>query len=722
MNTTTFRKKSIASALLIAILGLLSFGNQAIAQGICGSDIMLHRSIEQNPQLVQKMTQLEQFTARYIADTRLQRTSSTNTVPTFIIPVTVHVMHNNGTENVSTISIIREIELLNRNFQRRGPDTAAVRSAAFRRIMGNANIEFRLARRDPNGRPTDGITRHVTALTAAGNDNVKSIVSWPTNRYFNIWIVKDISIGNDGLPPGSYVAGYAYLPGTIGNSNFEGVVLRAGSMGNTTLTHEVGHYLNLNHPFVNNVGNAANCNRTDNVADTPPTKGSFTGCDSALARCSGQAMPNTENYMDYADCSHMFTEGQVARMHAASRNNTGGRSNMVSASNLVSTGVDYTQFKAIAFIGNPKSAVCLGQPQTLLGGTFIDYATGPVTYNWEVEGSAPVTGSSPTVIFNSPGYKRVKLVVSNALGSDSITIDSLFNVSGARVIGRAPYIQTFANSNLLTPAIVGDSAWSFSSTGTQNFTISTVGIEGAGGNSLVLRPFNNGAGSTATVETPPILTNIDSTGTFINVYFYYAAARRTSSTATTSDILTITASNDCGRTWNTIATINTPEVLYTTDRLTPSSIFIPNSQGEWKFFNSGRISAPLYAQSNLQFRISYNAIGTNTSTFYIDNFQVANRAVLSAKPKLTEAFNLNVVPNPTIGTSVISFTTETTEPTTVSVLDLSGRTIGTLDFSPLVGYNQIQLSEVAKQLKAGVYMLRLTNGNAVQVRKFVAAE
>jgi hypothetical protein len=130
----------------------------------------------------------------------------------------------------------------------------------------------------------------------------------------------------------------------------------------------------------------------------------------------------------------------------------------------------------------------------------------------------------------------------------------------------------------------------------------------------------------------------------------------------------------------------------------------------------------LYAQSNLQFRISYNATGTNTSTFYIDNFQVANRAVLSAKPRLTEAFNLNVVPNPSMGSSVITFTAQTSDLTTISVQDISGRTMGTIDFSPVVGNNQIQLSDVAKQLKAGVYMLRLTNGNAVQVRKFVAAE
>ena len=723
MKATTFRRKSIVQVLFAALVIVLSSGQFAQAQGVCGSDIMHRQAIENNPQAIQRMNQLEQFTAQFIANQRLQRTSSVNTNPTFIVPVTVHVMHNNGPENVSTVSIIREIELLNRNFQRRGSDTNSVRSAAFRRIMGNANIEFRLARIDPNGRPTDGITRHVTPLTATGNDNVKGIVSWPTDRYFNIWIVRDISIGLSGLPPGSFVAGYAYFPGSV-SAEIEGVVLRAGSMGNTTLTHEVGHYLNLNHPFINNVGDAGNCNLSDNVDDTPPTRGTFSGCDSAAARCPGQPMPNTENYMDYADCSHMFTIGQIGRMHAAASSNLGGRLNMVSEANLIATGVSYPRFKAIAFVGNQKSSVCLGENITMLGGTFIDYAQGNITYNWQIEGASAstITGPNPVISFTSPGFKRVKLVVSNAIGSDSITIDSLFNVSGARVIGRAPYIQTFSNTNLLSPAVVGDSAWTFNSSGTQNFTFSNLGIEGNTGKSLVLRPFNNGAGSNATLETPPILTRLDSINEFLSVHFYYAASRRTSSTATTSDIVTVSASNDCGRTWTNIATINTPEVLYTTNRLTPSSIFIPNNQGEWKFFSSARIPTALYRTNNLQFRINYNAVGTNTSTFYIDNFQVALRPVLNAKAKLTEAFDLNVVPNPSVGNSTIRFTAQSAKTTTITVSDVAGRTVGNIEINPEIGINELPLSSVAKQLKAGVYTLRISDGSAIQVRKFVAAE
>jgi hypothetical protein len=84
-----------------------------------------------------------------------------------------------------------------------------------------------------------------------------------------------------------------------------------------TLTHELGHFLNLNHTFQSCDG--ANCANTgDRVCDTPsantpaydcPAIGTVYGCvDTQL----------TMNYMDYTDdaCMYMFTAGQATRMLA----------------------------------------------------------------------------------------------------------------------------------------------------------------------------------------------------------------------------------------------------------------------------------------------------------------------------------------------------------------------------------------------------------------------
>jgi len=92
-----------------------------------------------------------------------------------------------------------------------------------------------------------------------------------------------------------------------------------------TLTHELGHYFNLDHTFAGcgetncAVYNAQNPNG-DGICDTPaqnvedydcPAAGSVNGC------VSGE-YALTMNYMDYVNdaCMYMFTAGQAARMQA----------------------------------------------------------------------------------------------------------------------------------------------------------------------------------------------------------------------------------------------------------------------------------------------------------------------------------------------------------------------------------------------------------------------
>ncbi|WP_169051711.1 zinc-dependent metalloprotease [Flavobacterium sp. H122] len=81
-----------------------------------------------------------------------------------------------------------------------------------------------------------------------------------------------------------------------------------------TLTHEAGHYLNLNH-----IWGEGTCG-DDGVADTPQHNTSNGGCPSIshLSTCTGTPRELTMNYMDYTNdaCMYMFTQGQVNRMQA----------------------------------------------------------------------------------------------------------------------------------------------------------------------------------------------------------------------------------------------------------------------------------------------------------------------------------------------------------------------------------------------------------------------
>jgi PKD repeat protein len=54
----------------------------------------------------------------------------------------------------------------------------------------------------------------------------------------------------------------------------------------------------------------------------------------------------------------------------------------------------------------------------------------PTTWNWSFQGGSPATSTSqnPVVCYNNPGNYQVKLVVTNATGSDSITVNNYITV------------------------------------------------------------------------------------------------------------------------------------------------------------------------------------------------------------------------------------------------------------------------------------------------------
>jgi Pregnancy-associated plasma protein-A len=240
-----------------------------------------------------------------------------------VIPVAVHVVHNPSSpeQNISEAQIRSQIDVLNRDFRKQNPDIASI-PAAFQPLAADARIQFILATTDPNGNPTNGITRTPTTATGFVDDNrVKSAStgganSWPSDRYLNIWVCRL----NGGL------LGYAQFPG--GPAATDGVVITHTGFGTTgtaaapfnlgrTATHEIGHWLNLRHIWGDD-GNG--CNGSDFVDDTPNQSGSNTGRP-RFPRVTCNNGPNGDmfmNYMDYTDDAgmFMFTVGQVVRMQA----------------------------------------------------------------------------------------------------------------------------------------------------------------------------------------------------------------------------------------------------------------------------------------------------------------------------------------------------------------------------------------------------------------------
>jgi hypothetical protein len=124
---------------------------------------------------------------------------------------------------------------------------------------------------------------------------------------------------------GGGLLGWAYFPKGYNNGRdyIDGVVILDESMpGGTvapynegdTLTHEVGHWLMLEHTF------AGACSASgDGVADTPREAYPQFTCDETADSCSTLGLDPVHNFMDYTEdfCMDEFTPGQAARMSDA---------------------------------------------------------------------------------------------------------------------------------------------------------------------------------------------------------------------------------------------------------------------------------------------------------------------------------------------------------------------------------------------------------------------
>lgn len=273
----------------------------------CGTTEYMEHLINQHPEVEHNLKQIEEHTENFIANHASKTTTSVIT-----IPVVVHVVYNSNEQNISAAQINSQIRILNEDYRRLNSDANNKWPQA-----ADVKIEFCLAKIDPNGNPTTGITRTSTTKLrfSAFLDDIKfnstgGKDAWSRDDYLNIWV---------GRLSGS-VLGYAQFPG--GPAETDGVVIDYQYFGNIgtatypfdlgrTATHEVGHWLNLHH-----IWGDGGCGATDHVHDTPDANRAAYGCQLGRVTCGTEDM--VDNYMDYGDdrCLVLFTQGQGDRMHA----------------------------------------------------------------------------------------------------------------------------------------------------------------------------------------------------------------------------------------------------------------------------------------------------------------------------------------------------------------------------------------------------------------------
>jgi hypothetical protein len=234
------------------------------------------------------------------------------------INVVVHIITStSGAGDMSDALVQTQIDVLNEDFRAvaGGPGEEGY----------DTRIQFKLATVDEFGNPTTGITRTANNTWYSDSGTYYNSLNWDPSRYLNVYT------NNAG---GGGVLGYVpFLPacssGSIGAA-FDRVVCLWSAFGRPalggppynlgrTVTHEVGHYLGLNHTFNGGCGSASACYTTgDLICDTEQEANPRFSC---TGTSCGSPDP-IRNYMDYTNdsCMNQFTFEQANRMYCTLSN------------------------------------------------------------------------------------------------------------------------------------------------------------------------------------------------------------------------------------------------------------------------------------------------------------------------------------------------------------------------------------------------------------------
>jgi PKD repeat protein len=639
--------------------------------------------------------------------------------PLFTIPVVFHIVHIGGIENIGDEQVKDAIRVLNLDFRNLNSDTADV-IAAFKPIVADCEIEFRLAQIDALGNCVSGITRTYSYETTIGTNPMVDAVNrnlnnssdvnnirFPANMYLNVWICID--------PNGA--AGYTGGPvmGAI-TPNYDGIWIRhdyLGAIGTSsvarsrTLTHEIGHWLSLAHTWgaSNNPGcdgtvmsppcsGADNCSIDDGVADTPNTIG-WTTCNLSGSSC-GSTLDNIQNYMEYTYCNRMFTEGQKTKMHTLLGFAIAGRNNLYTPSNLAATGVDTTAILCAAdFYTNP-TYVCAGDSLTFTDQSF----NGVTGWNYIFSGGTPINSSlqNPTITYNVPGTYDVGLIANNGISAVNLIKSNYIHVLdpiGASV----PFSEGFETATTLPNAtwmlnnLDGDETWKivngYGSSGSKCMMIDNFTYNGNGKDQFISKTYDlSGAGN-------------------VEVNFKYAYKQRTSGDV---EKLRFSASDNCGQSWVTFKTVF-GNALSGSSTLTTD--FYP-ATSDWKSFDVTNIPAA-YLVQGFMFRIEFESDKGNN--IFIDDINLDVNVGIDENN--FSPLDFSVYPNPTTNSATIKYELSTAQNIIVTLKDVLGQELAVLEKSNKpAGNHSLNLNETQLKTK-GIYFVCLSNGVTSFTQKIV---
>ena len=629
---------SIGISFFICSLGFSQPINKPISQTTGFCDIEINDSfIQLNPHLEKDITKAKNQLEQEYQNALLQkanRQSANN--PKYIVTLVFHILHENGPENISDEQIKDCVRILNEDFLKQNADTSEV-FPEFQSEIGFTNIEFRLALKDPDGNPTNGINRYYEPQLTSFGDEDSKINQWDRSKYINVWVVKNIASG---------AAGYTFFPSTLdfyeeGDGiivlhNYVGGIGTSDERRSRVLTHEIGHWINLPHTwgFTNNVNASGNCNSDDGVYDTPNTLGNGSSfCISGRNSCSSfdtyygkDQIDNHQNFMDYSYCYHMFTKGQSTRMRTALESNVAERRNLWQPSTLNETGVN--QF-LIADFDVPNPIICFGNPVIFRDKS----AYGQTNWDWTFNGANINSASSqnPVVSFTQTGIHDVSLIVSNS--TKSFTVNKEKYIWSLPEIGSpVPYQNGFEDPDNFKKDVYlinsDKDAIKFEKTNSYS-------LEGQ--NSLMLNNFSNIVNHKDEFIVGPVDVSPLSS---IGISWDMAIANKTGNE---NEVLKVLVSADCGNTWKKVYQ-KSGSILPTSASTTNG--FFPKNISDWRFEGTSSFSSAGPNNENFLIKFEFQSDGGNN--LFIDNINVEGNYNPIAVLEYPRNGSINVSANPVI--------------------------------------------------------------------------
>lgn len=670
------------------------------------------------------------------ADNRMKLNKQNNMHgDSIFIPVVVHVLWHNPVENISDEQIFSQIKVLNEDFNSLNADTIKT-PAYYKPLRGKTNFYFRLAKQDPDGLPTNGINRvHTDIDSGFGLDGKINFTKfggqdpWDPRYYVNIYVCV--------LYESSNTFAVTYFPG--GSLRRDGIICDYrffGTVGITTppydkgrtVTHEMGHYFNLDHTWgPTDLTSLPDCTDDDHVEDTPPQSVANYGCPKfPTVSCVPGISDAYMSYMDYTNdaCMNMFTKGQAERMIASYYVMTPYLKYSKALKAPLLTKNDAGIKEIIKPFENGYYCKKQVKPKVVVR----NYGTGilhAVTIRYTMDGTtwlsqkfndldiaayATDTLQLNAVDINNSGSMLFKVFTAEPNGSkDENNANDEASVTFNHTTGNGsalPFSENF-QSVKFPPA-----GWSvINPDGLFTWAPTTGSLLSGYAPSVMMDniefPKHGGVDELVTPSLDfskavhPVLT-------FSHAFALYKFGRNK------SDTLKVLVSTDCGESWASIFDKGGRDLSTATNGR--YGYFSPDSASQWK---KNVIDLSAYAgQSNVL--ISFQNIGGMENLLYLDNISVKDISTESIKQsgsaelKAIEGScgNIKIIPNPVASGFMISGT-DINKPTIVVCKDVYGKTVWHTNIA------HKNYMELPAALKNGMYFLQMIADGKVCSQKIV---